>query len=70
MMEHPYIMSANANARYSEMVQTAQTHNRLKSIQAENAPQKSHTLAVLGDYLIAAGRKIREWGAADVQQPV
>jgi hypothetical protein len=52
------------------MIQTAQTHNRLKALLRGQTSEQPHILAVLGDYLIAAGQKIRDLSATDAQQPV
>jgi hypothetical protein len=57
-MYHPDIASAEANIRYDELLQRAETHRRIKRLKRNNRGLNTGVASMLGDTVSALNRKV------------
>lgn len=69
-MNHPVIMSANAQVRYAELLQAAEAHRRVKRLKRSDFGRYARILSSLGDALIALGGWVKMQGATDAKASV
>ncbi len=69
-MYHPDLASAEANIRYDELLQRAETHRRIKRLERSKRGPNTGVASMLRDALIALASKVKVAGTADAGIPV